>query len=230
MAFSDEQMLLFQSDSGVPTLTQVPLRPKSGFTYIFEDKEESKLGNWRADGYRWRQNAAKKFQWKGVVCKRYYFKLQIGPQRYSTVFSKQAISCPLFKNRTLIWYQGDDSIVVDFAHGNRTVNNVEKPFTRTAPSVLEALKQDNNKFPSQIYSDVLLAAPNELDRHITDAPRDLKQVRNAQCAARQSQRLSSDGIYNLVELASETGFIHDIHVVPHLTILCFNEGKFQQVY
>ena len=61
MAFSDEQMLLFQSDSGVPTLTQVPLRPKSGFTYIFEDKEESKLANWRADGYRWRQNAAKKF-------------------------------------------------------------------------------------------------------------------------------------------------------------------------
>ena len=111
MAFSDEQMLLFQSDSGVPKLTQVPLRPKSGFTYIFEDKEESKLGNWRADGYRWRQNVAKKFQWKGVVCKRYYFKLQIGPQRYSTVFSKQAISCPLFKNRTLIWYQGDDSIV-----------------------------------------------------------------------------------------------------------------------
>lgn len=141
-------------------------------------------------------------------------------------FSKQAISCPLFKNRTLIWYQGDDSIVVDFAHGNRTVNNVEKPFTRTAPSVLEALKQDNNKFPSQIYSDFLLAAPNELDWHITDAPRDLKQVRNAQCAARQSQRLSSDGIYNLVELASETGFIHDIHVAPHLTIICFNEGKF----
>ena len=61
MVFSDELMLLFQSDSGVPTLTQVPLRPKSGFTYIFEDKEESKLANWRADGYRWRQNAAKKF-------------------------------------------------------------------------------------------------------------------------------------------------------------------------
>jgi hypothetical protein len=38
MAFSDDQMLLLQSDSGVPTLTQVPLRPKSGFTYIFEDK------------------------------------------------------------------------------------------------------------------------------------------------------------------------------------------------
>ena len=151
MAFSDEQMLLFQSDSGVPTLTQVPLRPKSGFTYIFEDKEESKLANWRADGYRWRQNAAKNFNGKEWFLNDITSSYKLVLKGIPLFFSKQAISCPLFKNRILIWYQGDDSIVVDFAHGNRTVNNVENPFTRTAPSVLEALKQDNNKLPSQIY-------------------------------------------------------------------------------
>lgn len=224
-ASSADQMRLFLPDSGIPTFKQVPLRPKSGFTYIFEQVGKSKLGDWRADGYRWRQNACKQFQWEDVSCKRYYFKLQIGPKNYSTLFAKQAISCPTFPNKTLIWYVGDDSIVVDFAHGNK--KNNEKPFYRTAPSLLEELKKPTDKFPSQVYADLLLTAPSELDRHKIDAPRNIIQVRNAQCAARQAERLSADGIYNLVELASETGFIHNIHVVPDLVVMCYSESKFQ---
>lgn len=124
----------------------------------------------------------------------------------------------------LIWYEGDDSVVVDFCHGNSKGKD-KKVFHRSAPSLLTAIKSDKENPPLKVYSEIILAAPAQLERHIVDAPRNLQQVRNAQKSVRIAESLSSDQLYNLIELSNETNFISDLQVVPFLNIVCFSEGR-----
>lgn len=183
----EAQMKLFDSESNLPMHSEVPIRPKGGFKYIFKWEDALKRQDWRVDGYRWRQNSTIRFTYGGTDCKRYYFKLQVGPgDEFTTEFTKHAIECPLFENKVLVWYQGDESVVVDFAHGNS--KDPDKEFHRTAPSVLTKMKMETDKLPLQLYSDLVTAAPRELERHIIDAPRDIKQVQNARKLARKAER------------------------------------------
>ena len=222
------QMKLFEPDAKLPVLQEVPIRPKAGFQYIYKWESTAKRKDWRADGYRWRQNATVKFNYGEAKCKRYYFKLKTGPGNdYSSEFSKHAIECSLYEKQILVWYQGDDSVVVDFSHGN--AKDPEKEFHRTAPSVLSQMKTSKEKLPVQVFTDLVLAAPRELERHITDAPRNIQQIRNAQKYARKAERLSLDAICNLVELRTETGFMSDIHLAPGVLVLCFKESKSSSV-
>lgn len=52
------QLRLFEPQHNLPILTQVPIRPKAGFQYIYKWESSSKRKDWRADGYRWRQNVS----------------------------------------------------------------------------------------------------------------------------------------------------------------------------
>lgn len=219
------QMRLFEPDAKLPVLHEVPIRPKAGYQYIYKWESTAKRKDWRADGYRWRQNATVKFTHGEAKCKRYYFKLKIGPGNdYTNDFSKHAIECSQYEKQILVWYQGDDSVVVDFSHGN--AKDPDKEFHRTAPSVLSQMKSVKEKLPVQVFTELVLAAPRELERHITDAPRNIQQIRNAQKSARKTERLSLDAICNLVELRTETGFMSDIHLAPGVLVICFKESKF----
>ena len=183
----EAQMKLFEPEASLPIQSKVPIRPKGGFKYIFKWEDALKRQDWRVDGYRWRQNSTIKFSFGDTVCKRYYFKLQVGPgDEFSTEFTKHAIECPLYENKVLVWYQGDESIVVDFAHGNS--KDPAKEFHRTAPSVLTKMKMQTDKLPSELYSDLVTAATHEVERHIIDAPRDIKQVQNARKLALRAER------------------------------------------
>ena len=42
-------------DSELPIKSEVPLRPKAGFNYIFSWEKKENRQDWRIDGYRWRQ-------------------------------------------------------------------------------------------------------------------------------------------------------------------------------
>jgi hypothetical protein len=53
-------MSLFESSS-VPHLTEVLLRPESGFKYVFEWENSAKKEEWRTDDYRWKQDGKCKF-------------------------------------------------------------------------------------------------------------------------------------------------------------------------
>jgi hypothetical protein len=221
----EKEMKLFESEANLEVLTHVPLRPKSGYQYIYKWDSTARRKDWRADGYRWRQNATVKFSHGDAKCKRYYFKLKIGPGNdYTNEFSKHAIECSLYEKQLLIWYQGDNSVVVDFSHGN--AKDTEKEFHRAAPSVLSETRSAKKKLPLQVYSELVLTAPEQSDsRIITDAPRNIQQIRNAQKSARHDERLSLDAICNLIELRSETHFVNDVHLAPKLLVICFKSSN-----
>lgn len=219
----EKEMKLFEPESNLEVLSQVPIRPKAGYQYIYKWDSTTRRKDWRADGYRWRQNATVKFNYGEAKCKRYYFKLKIGPGNdYTNEFSKHAIECSLHEKQLLIWYQGDNSVVVDFSHGN--AKDPEKEFHRTTPSVLSQLRNVKEKLPSQVYSELELATPEQSGRHITDAPRNIQQIRNAQSSGRKAERLSMDAIGTLNELRSESHFVNDIHLAPSLLVICFKSS------
>ncbi|XP_057373142.1 uncharacterized protein LOC130694019 [Daphnia carinata] len=249
----ENQMKLFLPEAGLPILSEVPLRPKGGFRYIFKWEIPLKRQDWRVDGYRWRQNSVTRFTYNDLESKRYYFKLQVGPgEEFSTEFTKNAIECPLHENQVLVWYQGDESVVRDFAHGNS--KDPEKEYHRTAPSVLKKIQMETvtEKLPLQVYSDLLTDCSNRA-RHMIDAPRDVKQIQNARKFIRRAERSLNetpngtkqirntpkmqrkslnktersshetvDAIYNLY--ASGAGFVSDLHVAPNILIICFDES------
>lgn len=218
------QMRLFETESNLPVHSEVPIRPKTGYKYIYKWEDPSKHQDWRADGYRWRQNSTATFSYGGVKCKRYYFKLQIKPGgECTTEFTRHAIECPLYERQVLVWYQGDDSVVVDFAHGNS--KDPTKEFHRTAPSVLKKMKGDKEKLPLQVYSDLVHSAPLEVRRHIIDAPRDIKQVRNARKIALKANRSSLDSVFNLIGLQSGASIVSDIHLTPNLEVVFYNQSE-----
>lgn len=110
------QMQLFEPTSKLPVLTEVPIRPKTGYKYIFQWEDKLKRQEWRSDGFRWRQYSTVTFKFADVDCKRYYFKVQVGPgNEYTTDFTRHAIESPLYENKILIWYQGDDALAIDSA-------------------------------------------------------------------------------------------------------------------
>jgi hypothetical protein len=81
------------------------------------------LNDWRADGYRWRQNGKENFQLDGDqgICG--YFKLEIGiDPKIGKLFSynfKQIIYYhPTIPGLVLIEYNGDE--IVNFCLGNAT--------------------------------------------------------------------------------------------------------------
>lgn len=94
-----------------------------------------------------------------------------------------------------MWYSGDDSAVVDFCQGNTKKEEIDV-YYRTAPSLFIAMKTDINKQPIEIFADLKLAALAWLERHITDATKDIQQVMNALKIARENKKLSSDAPYN----------------------------------
>ena len=53
-------------------------RPRADTTYLYAWDEESKKSDWRADGYRWRQNGTKPAKCSnGTVITKTYFRVTI---------------------------------------------------------------------------------------------------------------------------------------------------------
>lgn len=217
----EAQMRLFEPEANLPVLSEVPLRPKAGFQYIYKWDSTTKRKDWRADGYRWRQNATVKFKHDEANCKRYYFKLKVGPGNdYTNDFSKHAIECSLYDKQLLIWYQGDDSVVVDFSHGN--AKDTEKEFRRTTPSILSQMKSVKEKLPLEVYSELI----HQPEGDTMDASMNTQQIHNAQKSAQKAEHLSLDTLCNLNELRSETHFVSDIHLAPSLLVICFKTSNY----
>ena len=115
---------------------------------------------------------------------------------------------------------GDDDCVTEFPHGNSS-EELPRPYYRTCPSVIESLKKScKSGTVASIYR-----------KHITDVPpathlavlqpRNTRQVKNIKSALQRQQRLSSDGLYNLHELALDLpDFIHTIRTHPDLVCVC----------
>jgi len=176
----ESEVKLFEPESGTPVFDEVQIRPKAGFKYLYEWAQETHKENWRSDGYRWKQNGKVQLTCGDVHCFKFYFKLRISPLAYSSEFAKTVITHPKYPNRALICYEGNDAVVVDFAHGNsKKPNKIIKPYHRTKPSLLRALKSVKGKAPTEAFNEfatVVSLNPDGTVRNVVDSPRDVKQV------------------------------------------------------
>ena len=109
-------------------------------------------------------------------------------------------------------------ITMQFSHGN--AKNDRKPFFRTCPSVISVAKS-SEELPSNVYKQLVSQPTHSSDLQPVLAPRNVKQIRNAQASQRQKCRLSHDTVYNLFEMAYDTqGFVHKIESYPNLLVFC----------
>ena len=109
----------------------------------------------------------------------------------------------------LLHYLGDESIAVDYPHGNS--NNSIHNYQRTCPSVLQQLRSapdlPGNVHKKFISENAISTVPPSL------LPRNTRQVINLQHNEHQQSRLSHDALYNLHELSLDlSGFVKVISV------------------
>lgn len=140
---------------------------------------------------------------------------------YTMDFSKHAIECPLYEKQMLIWYQGDDSVVVDFSHGNS--KDTDKSLNCSTLSGMDQTGGHDSE-SGQISTEFIV--PNEPENNQNlDPSQSIEQ--NAPKPPPQPELLSLEALHNLVELRSETGFVNDIHLAPGVLVTCFYESKFR---
>jgi len=85
--------------------------PKGGTTYLYAWNEDTKKSDWRADGYRWRQNGnCNDRKCKDGFLSRKYFKVFDGPKSISGEFTRTAYTRPDKPNSVVIEYKGNELI------------------------------------------------------------------------------------------------------------------------
>jgi len=211
-------------------------KPKAGFEYLFEAENSKKISDWRADGWHWRQTGSLHISFEGVECKKVYFYTKIGrtaTARYkpeiSKDFMREVYFHPLFPNRVLIIYSGDEKVAVTLSHGNsKSKSKVESDFLMTRKSSRDEMKKRRG-YASNIYTELILEAPKDLNSHVVIAPRDMEQVRNAQRSARRQLRMTHETSCNLQHISDETKFISDIVCYPSLMVFCYQPSLLDKV-
>ena len=119
------------------------------------------IDDWRVDGYRWFQYGTKLIPRSEPVLKKLYF-MSILPSGYDKRFKRQVFF--LLKEKqpqkaVLIHYLGDESIAVNFPHGNSKGDN-DQVFHRTCPSVLA------DQLQSKIFLQTFTRTPFQNHRRI----------------------------------------------------------------
>lgn len=121
----------------------------------------------------------------------------------------------------LIEYIGNQSIAADYPHGNAIHD--KRSYIRTQPQVIEKIRASELSSTNRVYQSLVAsvtASPTAL-------PRNSQQVKNTIKNAKQAGRLSRDALYNVHELAFDTGFIHNIQTYPDLSIICYHPDMIQ---
>lgn len=95
----EDLLQLFEPESKLQILTEVPLLPEACFSYIFKWKPEFRNEkHWRSDGYRWVQGATQMVMSKnGAKCTKFYFKAQVE----NTSVTDDVTDVTVFKNEQL---------------------------------------------------------------------------------------------------------------------------------
>jgi len=197
--------------------------PVAGTTYLFAWSEESHSGDWRADGYRWRQCGTKSVSFGSNVVTKKYFHAFNGPNSWTSEFCRFAFFDIAHPNAVVVQYTGDEKVAAQFPHGN--AKTTTRCYTRTQPHVVHDIQTkaaSTSETARQLYQQQVLAGPSDVEQQRTAVPRNMEQIRNALKAGRSRSRLSRDALFNLHELAYDTGFIHHITTYPDLVVIMYN--------
>lgn len=109
------------------------------------------IDDWRSDGYRWVQIAARRLPTHNPVIKKCYFHAGQKNKKKSKDFEKQAFVSLVDPSKVVVQYLGDENVAEEFPHGNSKKNT--KPFFRTRPSLLNKLISEaaTNAETAQIF-------------------------------------------------------------------------------
>ena len=221
-------MALFEPSEGLEIDDQVRIKPTlvdNRCEYLFKLPS---VGNedWRADGHHWKQYGKVSIGDTGYG-KKYSFNVRTNYDEYSKNFQKFVFTRD-DSDLVLIRYTGDESIAQDLPHGN----SIKEPkvgidFHRHRPSLLEEIKKTDSKTPIKVYDEFMRkVAPKLLARHSVDTPRDIAVVRNAHQSVRRKNNFESDDtMYNIVEIAHETGFIVYYLLLPEAIVIAVHKGN-----
>ena len=176
------------------------------------------IDDWRVDGYRWFQNGTKNIPKQSPQVRKIYFVIvlpsgnDIKRHAYIRIDAQQQP-----ENLVLLHYVGDETIAIDFPHGN---SKLGQNFYRTCPSVLKG-KAELKDLPGNIYKDCVSQNDCLPEYHSILKPRNSKQIRNLQERERQKYRLTHDALYNLHELAYDlSDYVIMIKTYPDLVVIC----------
>ena len=173
--------------------------------------------DWRIDGYRWFQNGAKMIPKQNPKIRKVYF-VCVLPSGNDKRFKRYAyFSVDTSIDLIILHYGGDESIVIDFPHGN---SHHCQPYYHTCPSVLEKLKNSVD-CPGNVYKKAVASNNSPVNYESTMKPRNSKQIANLQQNERSKSRLTHDALYNLHELAYDLRpFVISIKTFPDVLIVC----------
>ena len=177
------------------------------------------VDDWRVDGYRWYQNGTKLIPKQNPQVRKIHF-VAVLPTGNDNRFKRHAyILLDAPENLLLLHYVGDETIQVDFPHGN---SKLSRNFYRTCPSVLRGIADSKFKdLPGNIYKDSVSQNDCLPEYHSILKPRNLKQIRNLQHREQQKYRLTHDALYNLHELAYDlSDYVITIKTYPNLIVIC----------
>lgn len=122
----------------------------------------------------------------------------------------------------MLHYISDETLSRETKHDNKKKSN--KPFVSVKKSVLLDIKDNTagGKQPLNVDKEMQSEKAHGVSQDIMPVgrPRDLKQVQNTVCAARQDKRLKNDEIFSLFQLAAHLDdFIWKMVMYPDLAIM-----------
>lgn len=167
---------------------------------------------------RWYENGTKRIPSSEPLYQKIHFSIVLESCRNLNFKRHTYLPIHFEKNKlVLLHYLGDESIAVDYPHGNS--NNSIHNYQRTCPSVLQQLRSapdlPGNIYKKFISENAISTVPPSL------LPRNTRQVINLQHNEHQQSRLSHDALYNLHELSLDlSGFVKVIRTHPDLIVVC----------
>lgn len=181
--------------------------------------------DWKADGYRWRNNGTKKLPEKAPRFTKMYLNITT-PEGTSKSFQKEVFQ-PRDGQLIIIHYLGDETVAVDYPHGNaKTLTTAHQ---MTAPSVLHSLKMMDGT-ASAIYKKKGATGHHTRPGHAMLLPKNMKQIYNAQYCTRQKMRMTRDALYNLHEMAYDAPHvIRRIATFPNLQVICMDSRMTEEL-
>ncbi|CAF0847553.1 unnamed protein product [Rotaria sordida] len=166
-------------DSTTTTFTSTPpFKPKAGEVYVMK-LDIGHENDWRSDGYRWVQIAARRLPTHNPVIKKCYFHAGQKNKKKSKDFEKQAFVSLVDPSKVVVQYLGDENVAEEFPHGNSKKNT--KPFFRTRPSLLNKLISEaaSNAETAQIFKQYTTNNSHDDDDHDDDDDGEESTVNNS---------------------------------------------------
>nr|XP_047135375.1 uncharacterized protein LOC124805788 [Hydra vulgaris] len=179
--------------------------PKAGEVYVVQVNNGK--DDWRADGYRWKQNGRSKIP-RGLPL---YTKLHfatVTPTGTSCVFQKFVYRDLSRTDVVVVHYIGNHELAILMPHGNcrKSIS-----FLPTAPTLRDAIIDSDN------YKDLLVDTKHN---QIQFQPRNSRQLKYVRSVKAECTKLGTESFLTIHELAYMIpGFVWSISTYPDLSVL-----------